>query len=122
MKEQLTVEGAANAGKLVDIENAVLRDLSAAEGFILDNVTLINTLSEAKATGDEISAAMSAANKLEVEIDRVRALYIPIANIVSLLYFCISDLVALDPMYQFSLAWYVDMYKATIAAAAHGAT
>ena len=122
MKEQLTVEGAANAAKLVDIENAVLRDLSAAEGFILDNVQLINTLSDAKATGDEITAAMTAAKKLEVEIDRVRALYIPIANIVSVLYFCISDLVTLDPMYQFSLAWYVALYQKSIEQAEPGAT
>ena len=120
MKEKLTIEGAENAGKLVDIENEVLKQLAEAEGFILDNETLINTLSEAKATGDTISAAMAAASKLEVEIDRVRNLYIPIANVVSVLYFCISDLANIDPMYQFSLAWFVALYQRTIAEAEAG--
>lgn len=128
MKEQLTVEGAENQKKLKDIEDAVLKDLSEAEGMILDNTELINTLSEAKATGDEISAKMEAAAKVEAEIEVVRQLYVPIANIVSVLYFCIADLANIEvnagfgmgSMYQFSLAWFVDLYLKTIEKAEPG--
>jgi dynein heavy chain len=130
MKEQLTVEGAENNKKLKEIEDAVLKDLSEAEGMILDNTELINTLSEAKATGDEISAKMEAAAKIEAEIEIVRKLYIPISNILSVLYFCIADLAnitvmagfGLSAMYQFSLAWFVDLYLQTIEQAAQGNT
>jgi dynein heavy chain len=37
---------------------------------------------------------------------------------VSVLFFCISDLAVLDPMYQYSLPWFVRLFLASIAAAA----
>lgn len=39
----------------------------------------------------------------EVEIDRTRESYRPAAYRASLLYFCITDLSKVDPMYQYSL-------------------
>eukprot|EP01051_Picozoa_sp_SAG22_P003761 SAG22_NODE_187_length_15860_cov_44.770446_19_plen_291_part_00 len=103
---------------------------SEAEGMILDNTALINTLSEAKATGDEISEKMAVAAKVEAEIEVVRQLYVPIANIVSILYFCIADMANItcmagfgrSAMYQFSLQWFVELFLKTIAEAEQGQT
>ena len=130
MKTQLTIEGAENNMRLKEIEDAVLKDLSEAEGMILDNTALINTLSEAKSTGDEISAKMAIAAKVEAEIEIVRQLYVPIANIVSVLYFCLADMAnitamagfGLSAMYQFSLQWFVELFLKTIAEAEQGKT
>ena len=52
----------------------------------------------------------------EKEIDATRELYRPVAIRTSLLFFCISDLALIDPMYQYSLTWYVDLFVRGIAA------
>ena len=36
----------------------------------------------------------------------------------SLLFFCISDLAMVDPMYQYSLLWFVNLFVASVNAAA----
>ena len=43
--------------------------------------------------------------------------YAPCGAYVSVLFFCISDLAALDPMYQYSLPWFVDLFVAAMRAA-----
>lgn len=36
--------------------------------------------------------------------------YRPVAKRGSLLYFCISDLATVDPMYQYSLPWFIHLF------------
>ena len=36
--------------------------------------------------------------------------YRPVAKRASLLFFCISDLATVDPMYQYSLPWYIHLF------------
>jgi len=36
--------------------------------------------------------------------------YTPIAIHSSILFFCITDLANIDPMYQYSLTWYVNLF------------
>jgi dynein heavy chain, axonemal len=44
--------------------------------------------------------------------------YKPCGSYTSTLFFCISDLAALDPMYQYSLPWFTSLFLSSIAAAA----
>ncbi len=46
----------------------------------------------------------------EREIDATRELYRPVALRASLLFFAISDLAAVDPMYQYSLGWFISLF------------
>ncbi len=46
------------------------------------------------------------AEETEAEIDNTREKYRPVAYRASLLYFAISDLANIDPMYQYSLPWF----------------
>lgn len=39
------------------------------------------------------------------------------AQLVSCLFFVISELAAIEPMYQYSLAWFVSLFEDTIAKA-----
>ncbi|CAG2057553.1 unnamed protein product [Timema podura] len=50
------------------------------------------------------------AEKTQLEIDSTRALYIPVANRAQILFFCLSDLANIDPMYQYSLEWFVAIF------------
>ena len=46
----------------------------------------------------------------EKEIDDTRNGYQPVATHSSVLFFCISDLANIEPMYQYSLAWFINLY------------
>lgn len=41
--------------------------------------------------------------------------YKPVAHHASLLYFSVTDLAAIDPMYQYSLRWFVELFTRAIA-------
>lgn len=80
------------------------------QGNILDDEELINTLSQSKATSDTIQAKVAEAEATEAQIDATRELYRPVAARASLLFFCISDLATVDPMYQYSLTWFCALF------------
>ena len=50
----------------------------------------------------------------EAEIDKTREMYRPVAYRASVLFFTIIDLSAIDPMYQYSLAWYIALFDRAI--------
>jgi dynein heavy chain len=61
-------------------------------------------------TANEVAAKVAEAEATEREIDATRELYRPVAARASLLFFCIADLAAVDPMYQYSLAWFIGLF------------
>lgn len=85
------------------------------QGNILDDEELINTLSQSKATSNTISAKVAEAEATEQQIDATRELYRPVAARASLLFFCISDLATIDPMYQYSLSWFSALFVRAMA-------
>lgn len=50
----------------------------------------------------------------ETKIAESREGYRPIANHSATLFFTIADLANIDPMYQYSLAWFVNLYISSI--------
>ena len=60
---------------------------------------------------------MADAEKTELEIDETRSKYIPVATRTQLLFFCTTDLSNIDPMYQYSLEWYISIFLGSIASA-----
>ena len=109
-KNRLVLEGAANKQRLTEIEDEILRVLSESEGNILDDAAAVDTLGQAKVIGNEIQAKQKIAEETEVKIDVSRQEYEPVAFHASLLYFCIVDLGLIDPMYQYSLTWFIKLY------------
>ena len=67
-------------------------------------------LSSSKLLSEEISAKQEIATKTEIEIDMTRNGYRPVAEHSSILFFCISDLANIEPMYQYSLVWFINLY------------
>jgi dynein heavy chain len=113
-REQLVLEDAENKQALKDIEDTILRLLKEAEGNILDDEVLINTLGESKVTSDKIGQKVKEAEKTAVVIEEVREKYIPVAFRSSQLFFCIADLSSVDPMYQYSLEWFVGLFLRSV--------
>ncbi|MEW5299251.1 MAG: hypothetical protein WDW36_002284 [Sanguina aurantia] len=114
-KNKLIIQGADNKRKLKEIEDQILRVLSASEGNILDDEEGVTILQSSKILSDEISEKQGVADATEAKIDEARAGYQPVARHASLLYFCVADLAAIDPMYQSSLRWFLDLFLRAIA-------
>ena len=60
---------------------------------------------------------MAIAEETEKDIDVTRLEYVPVAVRTQLLFFCVSDLANIDPMYQYSLEWFVGIFLNSIASA-----
>jgi len=113
-KSRLVIEGAENKRVLTEIENKILHTLSASEGNILDDQSAIDILGEAKVVGDQISAKQVIADATTKKLDAVRESYKPVAYRSSILFFSIAAMANIDPMYQFSLAWYQLLFEKAI--------
>ncbi|GFH25707.1 uncharacterized protein HaLaN_23712, partial [Haematococcus lacustris] len=74
--------------------------LSTSEGNILEDETAINVISSSKTLSNDIAQKQVIAEKTERKIDEARAGYKPVARHVSVLFFNISELAAIEPMYQ----------------------
>uniref|UniRef100_A0A8C0VQX6 Dynein axonemal heavy chain 3 n=1 Tax=Cyanistes caeruleus TaxID=156563 RepID=A0A8C0VQX6_CYACU len=114
-KNQLIVESAANKKQLKEIEDKILEVLSHSEGNILEDETAINILSSSKELSAEISEKQKIASVTEKEIDSTRMGYKPVAVHSAVVFFCISDLANIEPMYQYSLIWFINLYVQSIA-------
>jgi dynein heavy chain, axonemal len=111
-KNQLVISMAGMRKTQKELEDKILKLLAESEGDILADESLIVVLSEAKATSDDITIKVAEAEKTEKEIDETRERYRPTAYRGSLLFFCVSDLALVDPMYQYSLQWFLLLFEA----------
>merc|ERR1719261_708508 len=116
-QKETTVQLAKDKKILQEMEAEILRLLSESSGNILDDQVLIDTLAQSKKTSVEVNERVSAAEILGAEIKIACNRYYPVATRGSILYFVIADLANIDPMYQFSLAYFVGLFKRSIDAA-----
>ncbi|XP_069839891.1 dynein axonemal heavy chain 3 isoform X1 [Dendropsophus ebraccatus] len=114
-KNQLIIESAANKKQLKEIEDKILEVLSSSKGNILEDETAIKVLSSSKLLSEEISEKQQIATATEKEIDDTRMGYKPVAIHSSIVFFCISDLANIEPMYQYSLTWFINLYVHSLA-------
>ena len=76
MKNKLIVEGAENKRQLKDIEDKILKVLSASQGNILEDETAIQILSSSKVLSEEIAEKQRISGETEAEIDRTRFVWL----------------------------------------------
>uniref|UniRef100_A0A3P8VG82 Dynein axonemal heavy chain 7 n=1 Tax=Cynoglossus semilaevis TaxID=244447 RepID=A0A3P8VG82_CYNSE len=117
-KHELILESAANSKQLKEIEDKILQVLSSSEGNILEDEGAVKILSSSKVLSEQISEKQKIASVTEQEIDDTRMGYRPVAEHSSILFFCISQLANIEPMYQYSLSWFIHLYLFSIAESA----
>ena len=98
----------------VELEDQILHLLSTATGSLLDNVELINTLDQSKTTWEEVNQSLQVAEETSRKIEAASQQYRPCSVRASILYFVLNDLSSIDPMYQFSLDAYNDLFLLSI--------
>lgn len=113
-REYLIIQSAANKKALQQVEDNILKTLSASGASILEDEEAIEILDSSKLLSADILKKQSAAKKTEVQIERFRLSYKPIAVHSAALYYTITDLPNIDPMYQYSLSWFINLYVTSI--------
>eukprot|EP00960_Hanusia_phi_P070417 767305-Hanusia_phi.AAC.13 len=113
-KDKLVVSMANDKKQLAELQEKVLKLLKDAEGMILDNEPLINTLQQSKITSNMINRRVAEAEETNTNIAEAREGYRAIATRGSLLYFVIADLPNMDPMYQYSLEYFKKLFNICI--------
>ncbi|KAA3680725.1 dynein heavy chain, axonemal, partial [Paragonimus westermani] len=119
-RQELIVTTANNRRMLKETEDRILATLSEAEGNILENETAIEILDSSKMISDDIQKKQKVAEETQKKIDSTRMDYAPIARHSAVLFFSITDLPNIDPMYQYSLTWFVNLFINSIHDRARG--
>ncbi|KAJ2950243.1 hypothetical protein O0L34_g11605 [Tuta absoluta] len=114
MKDHLVLTIARNKKILVDLENDLLRIMYESQVPLLENEELFVTLQTSQRTSWEVKEALIVSTETEKEIDSARSAYVPVAVRASVLFFTLNDLSRIDPMYQFSLDAYIDLFTYSI--------
>ncbi|KAJ8721187.1 hypothetical protein PYW07_001962 [Mythimna separata] len=114
MKDTLVLSIAHNKKVLMDLENDLLRIMYESQVPLLENEELFITLQTSQKTSLDVKEALITSQVTEKEIDSARAGYVPTAVRASVLFFALNDLSRIDPMYQFSLDAYIDLFMYSI--------
>lgn len=110
---------AENTNKLKQLEGQILQIVNNAGEDILSDDNAINTLTSAQKTTLSIEQQLALSAKTELQIQQYRTKFVSVAEYAAQLYFCASDFSIIDPMYQFSLMWFVDIFKKAVKEAPH---
>ena len=116
-KEALVVSIAEGRNTIQTLEDTILRLLAESSGNILDDEQLINTLDDSKIISNKTAESVKGAEETTKEINTTCEAYRPVACRGSILYFVVADFPTIDPMYQFSLQYFKQVFAATIVAA-----
>ena len=102
--------------QLAALERNLLQTLATAEGNLLENTELIESLSKTKSKSAEIEDALALSAEASVKLDKEREVYRNFAHAGSKLFFLVKSLQTVNHMYQYSLASFVELFKQTLAA------
>ena len=104
-----------NKSLLKDLEDTLLRELANSTGLMLDNVELIRTLEDTKSKATEIAQKLVLANQTSLEVELSRDAYRPVAKCGAILFFVLSELPAVNPMYEYSLNAFLEVFNMSLA-------
>ena len=115
-KDMIVTQNAQAAKTLVEIEDKILNGLTKNENIadILEDDELIIILEESNTTSTDIKKRLAESEVTEKEIDKTREIYRPVAYRASVLFFTIIDLAVIDPMYQYSLQWFANLFGSSV--------
>lgn len=113
-KIRLVVASANNKKQLKEIEDKILEILSKSQGNLLEDESAISALTSSKTLSDDIALKQKVADETERLIDITRQGYRPIAVQSSILFFVIAELANIEPMYQYSLGWFINLFLISI--------
>lgn len=119
-KVRLVTQMTEDKKKLVQTEQQILKLLASKSGHeLLNDDDLVTTLENSKHISQTIGEKLKSAADTEKKIDTAREAYRTVASRASSLYFVLSDMSYIDPMYQFSLDSYTVLFSHSLQRAQH---
>ena len=106
-------EAAKIKEELQKIEDTILALLNA-EGDLLENEQAVVELDRAKEQSERGQRRQKDIEAAEAAADKARRGFIPAAALGSTLFFCVSELANIDPMYQYSLQFYMALFQTAL--------
>jgi len=98
-----------------ELEDGILSSLQkAGDKSLVDNDELIEQLRVSKITKNEINESLKVSEEISKKIDVARESYRPVAIRAALCFFTLLDLSSIDPMYQFSLKGYIELFQSSL--------
>lgn len=113
-KDELVMKMSQGKKRLFELEDKILHLLNTAQGSLLDNEHLVNALQSSKETAEEIKIQLTVSEQTEIKIDAARQAFSPCSVRAATLFFVLNDMSLVDPMYQFSLESYMDLFNLSI--------
>lgn len=110
LRLKIIYEGAQNKKTLKELEESILRTLSSSRGDILEDKNAIQILDDSKVLFEEIKEKQIISKESERIIDKFRYSYRSVAQHSTTLYYSVVDLSNINPMYHFSLKWYINLF------------
>lgn len=106
------------SAKLRELEELLLNKISAVQGAILDDDTLVNTLETIKAEAGDLNREALSTEQVMEEIRAVSATYEPLATAMAMIYFTLEKLSDINFLYQFGLQFFLRVLDKMLSA--HG--
>lgn len=97
--------------ELSKLGESLLQELASAQGNILENKELLDSLNKTKASSLAITESLAESSQLEEALNNEISDYLPFAEFGSCLYFAIIDTSKLNNMYQFSLNSFAGLFE-----------
>ena len=106
--ELLRLQGVQSV-KLRDLEEKLLNKISAVQGAILDDDTVINSLETIQAEAADLNLEVSKTLEVMEEVRAVSSSYEPLAVAMAAVYFSLEGLSDIYFLYQFSLRFFLEI-------------
>lgn len=111
----LVANTTANKRRILDLENSLLFRLANTEGSLVDDQGLVDVLQITKSTALEVAQQITLAQDTEAEITAAREEFRPVAARGSLLYFLLTELAGVNPMYHTGLTRFLRLFDKSMA-------
>eukprot|EP01022_Parablepharisma_sp_SALTPOND_P021165 TRINITY_DN4086_c0_g1_i1.p1 TRINITY_DN4086_c0_g1~~TRINITY_DN4086_c0_g1_i1.p1 ORF type:complete len:4151 (+),score=615.43 TRINITY_DN4086_c0_g1_i1:13469-25921(+) len=97
--------------KLKTLEEELLKIVTTHKEGILESEKLLETLKNTKTECQQFTMQVEEQKRVSERIENTRSKFRAVAKRVAELYFCVTELSVVEPMYQFSLDWYLALYR-----------
>lgn len=110
-RNKLTVQTVEYIKTMQALEDKILELLKSGGSTILESEELIISLTKSKNLSTELEKKLANAKNAEQRIINFQGNYKPAAKLSAIIYFCITDLANIGTMYQYSMSWFINIFK-----------